>query len=278
MITGGSDNSCPTCPFGLVPCSTHTHTHADAPSPTSTYPSLTISCSLLPLFSEVRAVCLLGGPCSDSRVGLRPPLPSNLNLRRYQPPRRQLRACLLKGTLPLEIMETLWQIQRLYLSRRRPLDRQGDSLWESTRFKCISWPLIIRTEVSPRVWSSLLDHKVPFPDEHMNDFLIFLLEQTGSIRAEKNTSPLLEMRSAEQDGRLHPLCSSPSGHNPGPEASWTRQGGPAPRTLDGQSRRCSSINQTCFFGKFHLLVSFVQLILSPHFITLTDLELKDAFF
>lgn len=35
-----------------------------------------------------------------------------------------------------------------------------------------------------------------------------------------------------------------------------------------------------FFCKFYLLVAFVQLILSlvPHFITLTDLEMKDTFF
>lgn len=88
---------------------TQTHTHR-APSPTSSSGPVTISCSLLLLFSEVRAVCLLRGPSADSRCRTTPAPPARPNLSRYQPPPPQLQACLLKGTLPLEIMERLWQI------------------------------------------------------------------------------------------------------------------------------------------------------------------------
>lgn len=56
--------------------------------------------------------------CSEAhrliaRVGLRLPQLPHLNLSRYLPTPRQLQPCLLKGTLPLEIMERLWQIDRV---------------------------------------------------------------------------------------------------------------------------------------------------------------------
>lgn len=258
----------PFCPCSLLRTHTltHTHTHAPAPSPTSTYPSLAISCSLLPLFSEVRTVCLLGGPSSDSRVGLRPPLPSNLNLSRYQPTRRQLQPCLLKGTLPLEIMETLWQIQRLYLSWWRPLDRQDDSLRESTRFKCISWPLIIPTEVSHCVWSSSAWREDSLSEwthecriDNNRERCVCSFKGDGRGRTFK---PRIPQKSPEQDDRLRPRCGAASAQKPTlPTLKRPKpdklHGGSEWRTLENQSRRCSWISLRCFSKQ--LLMSFMCL-------------------
>lgn len=99
-----------------TPTHTHTHTHAQththtAPSPTSTYPSLTISCSLLPyVFQRSELFVCPEARRLIARVGLRLSLPPHLKLSRYQPTPWQLQPCLLKGTLPLEIMERLGQI------------------------------------------------------------------------------------------------------------------------------------------------------------------------
>lgn len=74
--------------------------------------------------------------CSEARrliacVGLRLPLPPHLNLSRYQPTPRQLQPCLLKGTLPLEIMERLGQIDGVSICHGGNLgtDRMTASGW-----------------------------------------------------------------------------------------------------------------------------------------------------
>lgn len=112
-IIDGSDNSCPPRPF--APANTHTHTHmprtiTDRPPPIRLLLSAAPCCRC---FSGGQG-CLFARrpPAADSPCRTTtPPTPSHLNLRRYQLTPRQLQPCLLKGTLPLEIMDGLWQIE-----------------------------------------------------------------------------------------------------------------------------------------------------------------------
>ena len=142
----------PLCPCSLLHTHTHTLLHHGRPPPIRLSLSAAPCCrcfqrSELFVCSEARRLIAV----SDYGRPSRPILTSALSADSPATPTLSFK----RNTSPGNYGDTLADTASLSVM----METSGQTGWQSqgpTRFKCISWPLIIHTKVSPCFWSSLV--------------------------------------------------------------------------------------------------------------------------